>query len=736
MAASTTIDGITIGADGKAQQGAGGAGEPAVLPDPNKPAPAPASARLTIGLPSNAYVLDYDMNALTQWVEEETGYDIEFILYSGSNISTQIATTIAAGQRLPDILFGVDLNANTVSTYGQDGYFVDLSNYYKDTNGASYIFWNRISSALSDSQIEQIVSAIVDPTSGGIYAVPTVQASPSTQALYQPYINQVWLDKLGLSMPTNLEEFYSVLKAFREQDPNGNGLPDEIPLMGSSKVQGGDVVSWLINMYMYYDPSNPYQTHNYSDITADYTEDAYRQALMFVNRLYKEGLLSAISFTASAADMRNLVTPADGTAICGVFCGNPELVANASSPVIEEYAAMPLWGYAVEKPISIKNNTFITKDCAEPSAAFKVLMALWSYEGSTRVRYGEYDSNWSEADPGAMSNYGLPANIKLHSDPIFRQNSAQWGVVASCFLPYANGEDIQAVASEGPLQHIAKLQTDAITNFAAAKNNNPYYIQQTSLLKLEDPDFANTTNTNLKRIRDQYQTGFIMGTYDPANDAAWRQYQTELSNADLELFLTKLTKAYQDSWDCSSVCNHFISFASCTEDGGCIFCSFTNSLAHDHAFDGYLCIYCGRMPPELFDGKWEHLGVVKFADGEGSELDRTYLHFSDDGTGSIGSSFYHLLPGGLESEEYWGGSYIVYEGEYYTEAGFGTFGDFTYTVNGDTIVMQINHYGEYCGTMTLQKSGVDRYQVVAIEGLVLDETVTATIPIGSEFIFH
>ena len=30
-------------------------------------------------------------------------------------------------------------------------------------------------------------------------------------------------DRLGLSMPTTTEEFYQVLKAFKEQDANGNG---------------------------------------------------------------------------------------------------------------------------------------------------------------------------------------------------------------------------------------------------------------------------------------------------------------------------------------------------------------------------------------------------------------------------------------------------------------------------------------------------------------------------------
>ena len=43
-------------------------------------------------------------------------------------------------------------------------------------------------------------------------------------------IRKDWLDRLGLEVPTTLDEAYEVLKAFKEQDANGNGDPnDEIP---------------------------------------------------------------------------------------------------------------------------------------------------------------------------------------------------------------------------------------------------------------------------------------------------------------------------------------------------------------------------------------------------------------------------------------------------------------------------------------------------------------------------
>ena len=43
------------------------------------------------------------------------------------------------------------------------------------------------------------------------------------------FINAAWLNKLGLAVPTTIDELTDVLRAFRDDDPNGNGLADEVP---------------------------------------------------------------------------------------------------------------------------------------------------------------------------------------------------------------------------------------------------------------------------------------------------------------------------------------------------------------------------------------------------------------------------------------------------------------------------------------------------------------------------
>ncbi|WP_438444126.1 ABC transporter substrate-binding protein [Gorillibacterium sp. sgz5001074] len=70
---------------------------------------------------------------------------------------------------------------------------------------------------------------------GTIYMFPYIRSDArKLAATVGMVIRKDWLDRLNLKVPTTIDEWYAVLKAFREKDPNGNGKPDELPFSGSS----------------------------------------------------------------------------------------------------------------------------------------------------------------------------------------------------------------------------------------------------------------------------------------------------------------------------------------------------------------------------------------------------------------------------------------------------------------------------------------------------------------------
>ena len=486
------------------------------------------TSKLTIGIPVNANVLEYENNALTKYLEKETGIDLEFVLFAdGSEIGTHISVCIAVGQPLPDILWGCNLNDTFVSQIGQDGYLADLSDYFADAEGASKTFWDRVEEELTPQQIENLKRQMIDPENGGVYAVPTVETTLVNDIDYQVWINTEWLDALNLDMPTDMNSLYEVLVAFKTQDPNGNGVQDEIPLFGSERSTcGGDVINYLINLFLYFDDSKPFNVDANGKLYVPYTSDAYREALKFANKLYKEGLISQLSFTASNGDMRMVTTPASGTAIVGVFCGNLALHTTSNSEVLYEYAAMPyLDGQSVVYNTNIKKNVFITGDCEDVETAFAVLMKMWEEESSYRIRYGEYGVNWVEADEGAQSSYGLPADIKVINDPFGGQTTSNWGVNCGSLFAYAEGENVVKDGLSTWEIRRNQMHAQSAKNAAeAAAKNNPTNICPTLRYTEEELDQLSTIQSPCMDYMKKSRTSFITGKLDPNNDYDWENY--------------------------------------------------------------------------------------------------------------------------------------------------------------------------------------------------------------------
>lgn len=505
----------------------------------------------TIGIPANAKIMDFEKNALTQWLEEQCNCNIDFVVYAGgSDISTQISTTVAARQELPDILYRIALSDDAISTYGKDGYLTDLTPYFDDKEGASKTFWSRLDEHLTPQQQDFIVRTITDGDTQKIYSVPTIETSTIDKRAYQPWINQTWLDKLGLPMPQNADELYNVLVAFNTQDPNGNGDPnDEIPLFGTeNRTCSASAIDWIINMFLYYNDDYPWQDYNGDgQLEYVYTQDAYREALKFLNKLYKEELLSNLVYTTTSSEMKQIITPASNVAMCGVFCGHLTLHCTMGNEVMYEYVPMPLWGNAVEGDVTCKQTTFISADCEYPEEAFALLMTLFSWEGSMRVRYGEYGVNWTDADPGAKSDMGLDAVYKLISDPYTQQNTAHWGAIASTFNHYAEGETAQiAEDMDEWSKKKSAMHAESRRIFdAAAEANNPKEVCPLLVHTTEEQDATLMIRTNIGTLITKKQMAFVTGIgADINSNADWAAFQKELEDLGLAEYHKYVQTAY------------------------------------------------------------------------------------------------------------------------------------------------------------------------------------------------
>lgn len=118
---------------------------------------------------------------------------------------------------------------------------------------------------------------------GQVYVIPRL-SDPHHSAF--PAIRKDWLDKLGLIVPSTMDELFEVMKAFANNDPDGNGKKDTYGFTGT--MTGEHSLSWVEHVFT----GSPERFGVKDGQVIDYViSDAETEALKWLAKTYKEGLL-------------------------------------------------------------------------------------------------------------------------------------------------------------------------------------------------------------------------------------------------------------------------------------------------------------------------------------------------------------------------------------------------------------------------------------------------------------
>ena len=151
-------------------------------------------------------------------LEEKYNVNIELVVLPGWTDAPSKISLLMAGDDMPNIMWwwGMD---NEFLQWKDAGLLVDVSEYLnKYTNIRDY--YNKMDP-------KTLFYATEDD--GAIYRIPGDVSEPSCECLW---IRRDWLDNLNLDVPTTIGELEEVMRAFTEDDPDGNGQKDTYGLGG------------------------------------------------------------------------------------------------------------------------------------------------------------------------------------------------------------------------------------------------------------------------------------------------------------------------------------------------------------------------------------------------------------------------------------------------------------------------------------------------------------------------
>ena len=489
---------------------------------------------LTVGIPLYGSITDFENVPFTKYIEENLGIKLKFVNYvkNASDRQQQLTLQATGGEKLPDVLWGFQETSRiTVYEFGDAGYFQDLTELidkYADNYKAQF--------AKLDKEEQDYINDRGTSGSGGFYGMPLYCAFDVVDDLQNMmYINQSWLDKLGLKAPTTIEELRAVLEAFKNGDPNGNGKADEIPMLGRN------ISAYVINAFQYFDTTYPVNVEN-GKTTPSFTSNEYRQALIYLNELCKQGLYSDMSITLSNNnEFMSLITPTDGVSKVGIWCGHPLSYTDISSSILREYTALGALsdatgkgGYTVVHPRTLMFCGFITRDCKNPELAMKFLDFFYKDDTVTWMRHGAEGVNWQRGTgTNVLGTEAFFEKIETEStDPV------GWGINGNAIFTTANympvynenSNNDRLLAATWEVQNAGKRITESTAHLVYTQEEED---QRTSL--------EGTIKSEMSSARDL----FITGKKDPKSDADWNAYLKTIE----DLKLSELVALYQTVYD-------------------------------------------------------------------------------------------------------------------------------------------------------------------------------------------
>jgi putative aldouronate transport system substrate-binding protein len=165
----------------------------------------------------NSSTDDLNQNPFLKEMAEKANMAITYELAYYDDWDTKKSTILASGG-LPDAMAGGGILSNS-DILLNTSLFATMKQLIKDN-------CPDIQRAIDkDSMYAKLVTDLDGEIRSLTDRVPYRPSSYTTL-----YINKTWLDKLALNMPDTIDQLMDVLRAFRDQDPNGNGQKDEIPM--------------------------------------------------------------------------------------------------------------------------------------------------------------------------------------------------------------------------------------------------------------------------------------------------------------------------------------------------------------------------------------------------------------------------------------------------------------------------------------------------------------------------
>ncbi|MFD0961237.1 ABC transporter substrate-binding protein [Paenibacillus chungangensis] len=467
--------------------------------------------------PSGKHMNDY---LFYKEAEEKTNVRIEWELNPGGSAWQEKKNLLFASGELPEGFYGHGIlnEATDVVKYGSQGVLIPLEELIE-------LHAPNIK-ALFDARPDYR-KALTAPD-GHIYALPTIN---EVYAVSKPalFINKKWLDAVNMPLPETTDEFYQALKAFKEQDANGNGKADEIPLTFRAEDWNSDLASFF-GSFGRVDRRNHIVVEE-DNVIYTAAQPEYKQAIEYFHTLFKDGIADPESFTQDRKVFSAKISQNDQV---GAF-----IAWNYNSvglPEDNDFVPLaPLKGpeghqqWAGFMPgILFKGSFSLTSAAEQPEVAIRWIDYMYDPEVSMQAVHGVIGPNLEEQADGTYRVIPVPEG---KTSDEFKE------VPKTAMSVWAQTKEMQEKIVSENQQKLPKTELDALYEPYLVYNEFPkaYFTAE------EDSELSRYM-TDIGTYTDKMYASWML---NGGIDKDWDGYLKKLE----DMGLSKLIGVYQQAYD-------------------------------------------------------------------------------------------------------------------------------------------------------------------------------------------
>ena len=374
--------------------------------------------------------VDFSSMWYYQQIEEQTGVHVDFSEVKDSEWSSSVGLAFSRG-KLPDMILRGSLD---IEEYGVTRHLlVPLDEYIRRG------FLPNYAARMDEAGLREQLTA----SDGHIYQLGfLISQGINTNGHF--FINRKWLEQLHLSVPETVDELTEVLRRFRNDDPNLNGMKDEIPL----EFTFDDNTTGIYNLFSFFGlPLNEDYVYVDQEGSVRFApeQDAFFEAAAWLHQIYEEGLLDVDFISQGSSIWADKVN--DGNT--GMF-SYWRLQNTALNPkVAEDYQVMiPVHAEGVNACLPrnmdiIEFGAALTTDNRDIEASLRWLDAQFETENMLVSQNGKIGDTLIRREDGLYEvSYVPPDNELYQSVPVIcGQFFAPAEYYASVYVPAVHRQE-------------------------------------------------------------------------------------------------------------------------------------------------------------------------------------------------------------------------------------------------------------------------------------------------------